>query len=148
MLMSLNKAMFCRNYAYFACNTSYCIWCLKCVRITNLGNQTSFPEVLAFHPFTLMEYVTFSCFVLLKFRLEFCNAKDCNIFCITTESSQTTWKVLQIKKTLFYMNASTIKYLMWMNQLNAIIISLVIASLFQVFSFRSLTCNKRYAAFT
>ena len=49
------------------------------------------------------------------------------------------------KKTLFYMNASTIKTLMWMN---ATILSVVIASSFQIFSFHNLTCNKRYAAFT
>ena len=48
------------------------------------------------------------------------------------------------KKTLFYMNASTINTLMWMNQFNTIIISLVIASLFQIFSFHNLICNKRY----
>ena len=35
-----------------------------------------------------------------------------------------------------------------MNQFNTTIISLVIASLFQIFSFKNLTCNKRYAAFT
>ena len=52
------------------------------------------------------------------------------------------------KKTLFYMNASTIKALMWMNQVNATIISLVIAYLFQMFSFHNLSCNKHYAAFT
>ena len=52
------------------------------------------------------------------------------------------------KKTLLYMNVSTIKNLMWMNQFNTTIISLVIASLFQIFSFHNLTCNKRYAAFT
>ena len=33
-------------------------------------------------------------------------------------------------------------------QFNTTIISLVIASLFQAFSFHNLTCNKRYAAFT
>ena len=52
------------------------------------------------------------------------------------------------KKALFYMNASTIKTLMWMNQFNTTIISLVIASLFQIFSFHDLKCNKRYVAFT
>ena len=52
------------------------------------------------------------------------------------------------KKALFYMKASTIKTLMWMNQFNTTIISLVIASLFQIFSFHNLTCNKRYATFT
>ena len=31
-----------------------------------------------------------------------------------------------------------------MNQFNTIIISLVIASLFQIFSFHNLICNKRY----
>ena len=35
-----------------------------------------------------------------------------------------------------------------MNQFNTTIISLVIAPLFQIFSFHNLTCNKRYAAFT
>ena len=45
------------------------------------------------------------------------------------------------------MNASAIKTLMWMNQFKTII-SLVIASLFQIFSFHNLTCNKGYAAFT
>ena len=52
------------------------------------------------------------------------------------------------KKALFYMKASTIKTLMWMNQFNTTIISLVIASLFQIFSFHDLTCNKRCTAFT
>ena len=33
-------------------------------------------------------------------------------------------------------------------QFNTTFISLVIASLFQAFSFHNLTCNKRYAAFT
>ena len=52
------------------------------------------------------------------------------------------------KKALFYMNASTIKTLMSMNQFSITTISLVIASLFQIFSFHNLTCNKRYAWFT
>ena len=52
------------------------------------------------------------------------------------------------KKAFFYMNACTIKTLMWMNQFNITIISLVIAYLFQIFGFHNLTCNKRYAAFT
>ena len=34
-----------------------------------------------------------------------------------------------------------------MNQFNATIISLVIASLFQIFSFHNLPCNKHHAAF-
>ena len=45
------------------------------------------------------------------------------------------------------MNTSTIKFLMGMNQFNTTFISLVIASLFQIFSFHNLTCKKRYAAF-
>ena len=57
-------------------------------------------------------------------------------------------KSLADKKALFYMNVSTIKTSMWMSQFNTTIISLVIASLFQIFSFYSLTCHKRYAAFT
>ena len=48
--------------------------------------------------------------------------------------TQVTWldssKSVADKKALFYMNASTIKTLMWMNQFNTTIISLVIASLF------------------
>ena len=35
-----------------------------------------------------------------------------------------------------------------MNQFNTTIISLVIESLFQIFIFHNLTCNKRYDAFT
>ena len=42
---------------------------------------------------------------------------------------------------MFYMNVS-------MNHFNTTIIFLVIASLFQIFSFQNLACNKRYAAFT
>ena len=36
---------------------------------------------------------------------------------------------------------------MWMNQFNTIVISLVIASSFQIFSFHNSTCNKGYAAY-
>ena len=35
-----------------------------------------------------------------------------------------------------------------MNQFNATKLSLDIATLFQIFSFHNLNCNKRYAAFT
>ena len=59
-----------------------------------------------------------------------------------------SFKIVADQKTLFYMNASTIKTFMWMNQFNATISSLVIASLFQIFSFHNLAGNKRYAAFT
>ena len=53
-----------------------------------------------------------------------------------------TWMSL-----LFYMNVSTIKNLMWMTQFNTSIISVVIATLFQIFSFQNSTCNKCYTAF-
>ena len=46
-----------------------------------------FAEVLAFHPFTLIKPVKFSGFVLLQFRLEFCNTDDCNIRYMITEFS-------------------------------------------------------------
>ena len=46
-------------------------------------------------PFTLIKCVTFSCFVLFKFRLEFCNANDCNIRYMIFESSYTTWKLIR-----------------------------------------------------
>ena len=106
-------------------------------------NSFAWTEVL----FTLIKCVTFSCFVLLKFRLEFCNANDCNI-CCNIRLRRELEKCCRIRKILFYMNASTRKTLMWMNQLNTAIISLVITSLFQIFSFHNLTCNKRYAVFT
>ena len=38
-------------------------------------------------PFKLIKRAMFSCFVLLKLRLEFCNANDCNIRYMITESS-------------------------------------------------------------
>ena len=56
-------------------------------------------------------------------------------------------KSITDKKTLSYINTSTIKTLMWMNQFNTTIISLVIAYLFQIFSFQNLTCKKHYTAF-
>ena len=54
-----------------------------------MSQKRRFPEVLAFHPFTSIKYVTFSGFVLLKFTLEFGNANDCNILYMITEPSQT-----------------------------------------------------------
>ena len=57
-------------------HAKYCIGCLKYVRITNLCK-----------PFTLTRCATFSGFVLLQFRLEFCNTNDCNIRYMITESS-------------------------------------------------------------
>ena len=51
-------------------------------------------------PFMLIKCVLLSCFVLLKFRLEFCNTNDCNIRYMITES-KTAWRVLQIRKLCF-----------------------------------------------
>ena len=94
-------------------------------------------------PFAFIKHVTFFCFALLKFRLEFCNADDCNMlhdYWVFVDSL----KSVAAKKLLFYMNASTINSLIWVNQFNTIINSLVIVSLFQIFSFYNLTCNKCY----
>ena len=54
-----------------------------------MSQKRHFAEVLAFHPFTSIKYVTFSCFLLLKFRLEFGNANNGNILFMITEPSQT-----------------------------------------------------------
>ena len=49
--------------------------------------KRSFREVLSIHPVTLTKCVTFSGFVLLKFRLELYNTNDCKIRYMITESS-------------------------------------------------------------
>ena len=135
----------CHWGGHFPSNSFYKCWkqTLKIRRFLCL-NSFAWIEVL----FTLIKCVTFSCFVLLKFRLEFCNANDCNITLHDYWVFIDGLKSVADEKTLFYMNASTIKTLMWMNQFNATIIFLAIASLFQIFSFHSSTCNKRYTAFT
>ena len=50
-------------------------------------------------------------FVLLQFRLEFCNTNDCNIRYMITESLKTAWKVLQIRNLCFTWASLLIKTL-------------------------------------
>ena len=92
----------CHWEGHFPSDSFYKFWkqTLKIRRfIRRFLSLNSFAWIEA--PFTLIKCVTFSCFVLLKLRLEFYNAIDSNIRYTITESSKTAWKVLQIRKLWF-----------------------------------------------
>ena len=146
MLMLLNKRI------SHVTHVPYCIWFLKCVRITNLCCQK---EVFQkYWPFTLLRWWSVLHFWALYFWNSGLNSVTQMIVTYVTwlrslrKSVADTKALLYMNVSIFYMNVSAIRTLMWMNQFNRTIISLVIASLFQIFSFKNLTCNKRYAAFT
>ena len=89
----------CHGKGCFLFDGFYKFWRKTLLKIRRFLSLISFAWIEA--PFTLTKCVTFSCFVLLKFKLEFCNANGCNIRYMISKSLQTAWKVLQIRKLCF-----------------------------------------------